>query len=155
MSDRMRYLLAGCLVAGAFFAWAVDRPAVPPSPGPSPPEPLPIVLRGKFTGPTGAEDAATFAAVCAELADQISWDGSQAEPLFKTGAALDALRTRSRELRCRGDSIGDRQPAARDAVHAYLDSALGTAGGPVSDAQRAKWVQAYQILARAAADATR
>jgi gluconate kinase len=52
-------------------------------------------------------------------------------------------------------SIGERQPAARDAIHTYLDTAVGTAGGPVSDKQRAAWVDAYRNLARAAADATR
>ena len=155
MSDRSRYILVAALVAGACFAWAIDRPALPPSPDPLPPEPLPVVLRGKFSGPTGAEDAAVLSAICAELADEIAWDGRQAEPLFKNAVQLDALRTRSRELRCRGVSIGERQPAARDAIHAYLDSAVGTAGGPISDAKRAQYVEAYRILARAAADATR
>ena len=155
MSDRSRYLLAGCLVLGALFAWVVDRPASPIDPAPLPPEPLPVVLRGKFVGPTGAEDAATIASICAELADEIAWDGKQAEPFFKNAVQLDALRTRSRELRCRGVSIGERQPAARDAIHAYLDSSVGTAGGPISDQKRAQYVEAYRILARAAADATR
>jgi hypothetical protein len=155
MSERSRYLLAGALVVGALFAWVVDRPATPPSPEPFPPEPLPVVLRGKFTGPTGAEDAATISALCAELADEIAWDGRQAEPFLKNAVQFDALRTRSRELRCRGVSIGERQSAARDAIHTYLDTAVGTAGGPVSDKQRAAWVDAYRNLARAAADATR
>ena len=90
-----------------------------------------------------------------ELADEIAWDGTLEEPLLRTGVALDDLRIAAREGRMRGTSIGDRQPHVRDAIHAYLDQQLGASGGPVDDAQRAKWVAAYKDLARACRDATR
>jgi hypothetical protein len=52
-------------------------------------------------------------------------------------------------------SIGQRQPAARDAIKGYLDAAVGTAGGPVTPEQRSAWVAAFRDVGRAATDAAR
>ena len=71
-------------------------------------------------------------------------------PVLTTGNKLDTLRTRSREMFCRGESIGDRQPKMRDLVARFLDSRLGVSGGPVTPEQRAAWVSAYREIARAA-----
>jgi hypothetical protein len=112
-------------------------------------------LRGRFVGPDAAADAATTSALLEELADAIDYDGKQAEPRLKTGAAFDDLRRTARELRCRGVSLGARQPAVRDAIKAFLDAQVGTDGGPVDAAQRAKWVAAFKAVAQAAAEAGR
>lgn len=90
-----------------------------------------------------------------ELAAEIEWDGMQSEPLVRTGVAVDDLRQRARELRCRGVSLGEKHPRAREAIKNYLDQAAGTSGGPLSPAQRSAWVAAYRDVARAAADASR
>jgi hypothetical protein len=112
-------------------------------------------LRGRFVGPDAATDAALTAALLEELASQIEWDGQQTEPRMKTGAAFDDLRRAARELRCRGVSLGARQPAVRDKIKRYLDAEAGTEGGPVDAAARAKWVKAYRAVSAAAAEATR
>ena len=136
------------------LAWhALDN-----KPLPAPPAPAPVVgldLRGRFVGPDAAADAATTAALLEELADAIAFDGTQAEPRLRTGAAFDDLRRAARELRTRGVSLGARQPAVRDAIKAYLDQQVGTDGGPVDAAQRAKWVAAFRAVAQAAAEASR
>jgi hypothetical protein len=148
--------LAAILAAGGMVAWSLhDRPAPAP---PGPPGPAPVVgldLRGRFVGPDAATDAATTAALLEELAGQIEWDGSQAEPRLRTGAAFDDLRRSARELRTRGVSLGARQPAVRDAIKTFLDAEAGTEGGPVDAAARAKWVRAYRAVSAAAAEATR
>jgi hypothetical protein len=129
------------------------------TPGPTPPAPpappAGLQLRGLFAGLTGADDAALVSALCAELADEIAYDGTLAEPFLKTGVALDELRRRARELRCRGVSIGARQPAARDAIAKHLDQAVGNGGGPIDEAKRAAWVTALREIAEASADVTR
>jgi hypothetical protein len=153
MSDRNRNILAAALVLGGIFAWAVDRPARAPTPAPGPSGDL--VLRGKFVGPTAAADAATLAAFAEELASEIEHDAMQAEPFFKSGVAYDELRTRARVLRCRGESIGERQPRVREAIQTYLEKAVGTSGGPVSAEQRTAWAVAYREIGRAADGATR
>lgn len=142
--------LAAILVAGGMIAFAIleSRTPVPP-----PPMPTALDLSGKFTGPSAAEDAAITSALLAELADIVEYDGQQAQPRIKTGAAIHELRTAARELRCKGTKLGDRQPAARDAIKAYLDSKAGTDGGPVDEAERAKWVEAYRAVSRAASAA--
>ena len=112
-------------------------------------------LRGRFVGPDAATDSALTAALLEELAEQIAWDGQQAEPRLKSGAAFDDLRRAARELRCRGVSLGARQPAVRDAIKAFLDAQVGTDGGPVDAGQRAKWVAAFRAVAQAAGEATR
>jgi hypothetical protein len=144
---------AGLLIAAVVaFNWQT------PSPSPTPPVPVPVGpldLRGLFQGPTGAEDAALVAALTGELADELQWDWSQAKPYLTTGVAVDELRRRTREMRCRGVSIGARQPAARYATAKHLDAAVGNSGGPIDEATKAAWVKALLEISEAAADVTR
>lgn len=149
-----KHVVGAALIAAAAVAWAVGRPTAP-GPQPAPPAPARLDLRGAFVGPDGAADAATVSALLDELAAEIEWDGRQPEPLIRTGVAIDDLRQRARELRCRGISIGDRNPRARDAIRDYLDRAAGKGGGPLTDEQRAAWVNAFRDISRAAADASR
>ena len=142
------------LAAGGMVAFAILESGKPaPSPAPAPVAGRD--LRGRFVGPEAATDAATTSALLEELADAIAWDGQQAEPRLKSGAAFDDLRRAARELRTRGVSLGARQPAVRDAIKTFLDQQVGTDGGPVDAAQRAKWVSAFKAVAQAAGEATR
>ena len=143
-----RHLAAAALVAAAAWPYFASSPATP---GPAPvPDPAAFSLVGKFSGPTAARDAALVAALCSELADEIEWDARQPDPLIKTGIAFDELRVRSRILLCRGESLGERHPLARDAIEAYLNTVAGTSGGPLTPEAKAKWVSAYREVARAA-----
>ena len=139
------------LVVAAAISFMPSRSSTPK---PEPEPPTSISLRGKFVGPSAAEDAATMSALCGELADCIEYDGSHDQRL-KTGVAFDDLRIAAREMRCKGESIGARQPQVRDAVHKFLDDAVGSSGGPVTPESRAAWVSALRDLSRAAADVTR
>jgi hypothetical protein len=150
-----RHLAAALLGVAAVFAW-VSSPAVPDSPTPAPPPAdAKLDLRGKFVGPTAAVDAAITAALMEEVAAELEYDAGLPEPLLRTGQAMDQLRQRARLLMCRGVSLGERHPLARDAIKGYLDQAAGVAGGPLSPAERSAWVAAYRDVARAAADACR
>jgi hypothetical protein len=141
------------LAAVAFqFQGATPAP-IPPSPVPVPAGPLD--LSGLFSGPAGAEDAALVAALTGELADELQWDWSQEKPYLTTGVAVDELRRRTREMRCRGVSIGARQPKARDAIAAHLDKAVGTSGGPIDQAKQDAWMKALREISEAALDVTR
>ena len=144
---------AGLLIAAVLsWHWSQEvTPAPPPPPAPA----GPLDLTGLFSGQHGAADAAVVAALTAELADEIEWDGEQKAPILTTGVALDDLRRRARELRCRGVSIGQRQPAARDAIARHLDQAVGTEGGPIDAAKRLAWVKAMREISEAAASVTR
>jgi hypothetical protein len=84
-----------------------------------------------------------------EIADELEWDAMQAKPLYQTGVSHDELRVRVFDLRLRGESLGARNPTARDRIKAYLDAQAGTAGGPLSPQQRSAWVAAYREVARA------
>ena len=147
-----QYVAAVALLVAAVIAFAPSRQAPAPSPAPVPPDAF--SLRGKFIGPSAAADAATMSALCGELADCIEYDG-QHDQRLKTGVSFDDLRIAAREMRCQGESIGARQPAVRDAVHKFLDDAVGSSGGPVTPESRAAWVSALRDLSRAAADVTR
>ena len=138
-----------CAMAFSLFWNQGNQPA---------PAPAPVVgldLRGRFVGPEAAADAGLTAALLEELADAIAFDGQQAEPRLRTGAVFDDLRRAARELRCRGVSLGARQPAVRDEIKRYLDQQVGTDGGPVDAGQRAKWVAAFRAVAQAAGEASR
>lgn len=152
--DR-RHVAAAALLAAAAFAWSTSAPAPAPGPTPPAPEPAAVMLKGKFVGPSAAADAATSSALFAEIADELEWDGVQADQRYKSGVAFDDLRTRAREMRCRGVALGDTHPRAREAIQSYLDSVAGDSGGPLTSEQRATWVAAYKTLAEAAADASR
>jgi hypothetical protein len=147
-----QYVAAIALLIAAVIAFAPSRQA--PAPGPAPAPPDAFSLRGKFIGPSAAADASTMAALCGELADCIEYDGNHDQRL-KTGVAFDDLRIAAREMRCKGESIGARQPQVRDAVHKFLDDAVGSSGGPVTPESRAAWVSALRDLSRAAADVTK
>ena len=147
-----KHVAAVALLVAAVIAFAPSRQA--PAPGPAPAPPDAFTLRGKFIGPTAAEDASTMAALCGELAECIDYDGKHDQRL-KTGVAFDELRIAAREMRCKGESIGARQPQVRDAVHKFLDDAVGSSGGPVTPESRAAWVSALRDLSRAAADVTK
>jgi hypothetical protein len=154
MSGPHPLTLLAILAAGAMVAFSILENGKP-APGPGPAPVVGLDLRGRFVGPDAATDAALTAALLEELASQIEWDGQQAEPRLKTGAAFDDLRRAARELRCRGVSLGARQPAVRDEIKRFLDAEAGTEGGPVDAAARAKWVRAYRAVAQAAAEASR
>jgi len=146
MNGQIRIAVVLVLVAAA---WWMSQDTAPQ---PAPPEPAPVVgldLDGLFVGPSAAEDAAALAALADEIADEIEWDGQQADPYMTTGVAFDELRTRARAARMRGQSIGERQPRARDAIASYLTDELGESGGPVDAAARAAWVAAYRTIAGA------
>ena len=149
-----RHIAAGILVVAGAMSWAT-RPS-DPIPGPRP-EPIGLSLIGCFVGPDASTDAATTGALCRELADELEWDAAQPEDtqLLKTGQAFDQLRQRSRLLLCRGVSLGDKHPRAKAAIEEYLNTAAGVSGGPLTPAQRAAWVAAYRVVARAADDAAR
>ena len=142
MNTRSR--LTACLLAVAVAAYFI--PATAPTPQPD----GELNLSKAFSGLTALEDASLVSALCGEIADVIDWDALMGSPVLTTGHKLDTLRTRSREMFCRGESIGDRQPKMRDLVAKFLDSRLGVSGGPVTPEQRAAWVAAYREIARAA-----
>jgi len=151
-----RHVAAAAMLAAAALVWSNMPAKAPPAPAPAP-APAALDFRGKFVGTTAAADAAVVAALLEELAAEIEWDGTKPEDvrLIKTGQAVGDLRVRARELRCRGESLGAKHPLVRDAIKEYLDAAAGTAGGPLTPAQRAAWVAAYREISKAAANVAR
>ena len=146
--------LLAILAAGGMVAFAILESGKP-TPLPAPAPVVGLDLRGRFVGPDAAADAATTAALLEELAEAIAFDGQQTEPRLTSGAAFDDLRRAARELRCRGVSLGARQPAVRDAIKTFLDAQVGTDGGPVDATKRAAWVSAFRAVGQAAGEATR
>lgn len=148
-----RHLAGAALLAAAAVAFSVSGSRTPePTPAP---DAGPFSLAGLWMGATASEDAATVGSLCLEIADELEYDGTQPHPYLTTGVAVDELRKTARVLRCRGISIGDRQPRARDAIAKYLDEQVGADGGPLTPAQRAAWVSAYRDVGRAASEAAR
>lgn len=149
MTDATRRAAAIGIVALAALA------SLPGTTPPAPPPDGPLSLAGAFSGPTAAADAAIVAALSREIADEIECDGASQEPYMKAAVHFDTLRTRARDLRCRGRQLGDVHPEARDRIAKFLDSAVGNSGGPVDAAARAAWVRAYRVIGDAADAAAR
>jgi len=149
-----RYLPIALLAAAALW-WFATLPSPAPTPGPAP-APVPageLSLVGLATGDTAATDLTTIGTLAEEVAEAIAWDGTQVAPKFTTGAQFDALRVAAREWRCRGASVGKRQPNVAKAIGDYLTKKLGTSGGPVDAAARAAWVAALREVGRACREA--
>tara|TARA_Y100001973_G_scaffold101953_1_gene166048 strand:- start:2180 stop:2620 length:441 start_codon:yes stop_codon:yes gene_type:complete len=145
----IRYVVAGCLLACALLSFLASDVDIRPEPQPVP---FGINLRGKFIGPTAAEDAVALGTLCDAIANIIEFDSGKR---LTTGVKLDDLRITAREFRTNGVSIGDRQPHVREAIHGFLDQELGIDGGPVSVSQRIKWITSYRAIAGACFDATK
>lgn len=141
MNPRM--VIAAILIGAAVIA---NMPAAAPTPAP----PAALDLTACFEGPDAATDAATVAAMADEIANVIEWDGQQDEPLMTTGFAIDRMRTTTRELLCRGESLGSKHPRVCERVCEFLDAEVGNDGGELTAQQRAAWVIAYREISRAA-----
>jgi hypothetical protein len=146
-----KHVAFAALIAAAAISWFARPSDAPP---PAPDNPAAFSLRGKFVGPTAADDAAIVSSLCEAIGDAIEYDAAHDKRL-KTGVAFDELRVFARELRMRGESIGDRQPQARDAISEFLDDAVGASGGPVTDESRTAWVNAFREIGRAAGNVAR
>lgn len=154
-----RHYAAALLLAAALFltirsVGSQVGPVGPPEPSPAPGA---LNLDGLFIGPSASSDASCLGAMCDEIACEIEWDSSpeQKVPLLVSGVAIDDLRRRTREFRCRGESIGDRQPKARDEIARYLEAMVGTDGGPLTPERKQAWVRAFREIGRAASDAAK
>lgn len=121
-------------------------PVVPPPGGPD----LVAVFSQSDDPCQAAQDAADLGRLCKAIARQIEYDGTRPQPRLTTGQQMDDVRRWAREYFTAGKSLGVQYPLLVPAVKTFLDSQLGTAGGPVSLEQRAKWVAAYHTLAQSA-----
>ena len=149
MNDIKPYLLAGCL---CLFAWYLGRTSV------KAPEPVPVpasglVLRGQFIGPSASQDAAMLSALCDELAIELEDDGKRPAPWYTTGIQIEELRSRAREGRMRGESLGARQPHAKKLIGDYMTQKLGVNPGELTN--RSEWVACFRDISRACADAAK
>jgi hypothetical protein len=138
-----RQTIAAALLAAAGVAWFASQPGTAPDAAPDSP------IRLEWVGPTAAADRATMGGLCLGLADALEHDGSRSEPKIRSGAQLEELRVTARDLRMRGESIGERQPAARQAIGDYLDREVGKSGGPLDADGRQRWVKAFRGVAAA------
>jgi hypothetical protein len=152
----IRQVIGGAIVvmAVALLVSGATMDAEPPTPTPVPSGPLD--LHGKFNGPTAAGDAAILGGICGELAAIIEHDASEAGGhKFKTAAQVDEWRRTMREFRCRGESVGARQPAARDAIGEFLTNTVGDSPAELTPASRASWIGALRDISRACNDAAK
>ena len=146
-------LVAAIVAPWCLLGLSIFQNTAHPQPAPEPAPAVGLDLRGRFTGEHASDDAAITAALLGALADTIEFDGKAQPPRLTTGTQLAELRTLAREYRTSGVSLGQRQPLARDAIKAFLDQEVGTDGGPVDDAARARWVAAFRGVAKAASAA--
>jgi hypothetical protein len=150
-------LLAAVMVPWGLLAWShlgvspETKPDRPPAPAP---DGWPSLdLRGAFVGETAAEDALTTQYLSDSLAGWVAYDGTLKEPRLKTGSAFADIRRIAREGRMEGQTLGGRQPIAKERIKVFLDAAVGDFGGPADPPLRAKFVRAMNDITAAAAAA--
>ena len=148
---KREHIIAAALLAGAVLAAAVEFWPRSASPVPA----AALDLRGKFVGASAAEDAAAFAGLCHGIAAALEADAGKATPRITTGVQLEDLRIAASEGRFLPRSLSREQPHAVAAAGRYLDDVAGTSGGPLAADVRARWVEAFRELAKAAEEAVR
>jgi hypothetical protein len=151
MNEAQKYIAVAALAGGAVIAAYVEY-------GPRNSTPAPageFSLRGKWIGPSAAEDAAAFAGLCRGIADALDADGSRQQPRIMTGVQVEDVKVAAAEGRFLPRRLTQEQPHAVAAAGKFLDEVAGTSGGPLDAAARAKWVQAYRQLATAAEESVR
>jgi hypothetical protein len=153
-TDRTKLALVAALLLGAVLAAVVEF-APRPGPAPAPTPSGALDLRGKFIGPQAAEDAAAFAGLCHGIAEALSADGGRTAPRITTGVQIEDVRVAAAEGRFLPRSLSREQPHAAAAAGRYLDSVVGTSGGPLDATARQRWVEAFRALATAAEEALR
>ena len=152
MTDRQKYIAVAVLAGGAVLAACVEnwpRPTHRPTPAAG------LDLRGKFIGPSAPDDAAAFAGLCRGVAEALDKDGAAAAPRITTAAQLEDVRISTSEGMFLPNSFTRDQPHVSAAAGRFLDQAVGTSGGPIDAAARAKWSTALRELAQAAEEAVR
>jgi hypothetical protein len=151
MNEAQKYIavaaLAGAAVIAAFVEYGPRNST--PAPGGE------FSLRGKWIGPSAAEDAAAFAGLCRGIADALEADGSRQQPRITSGVQVEDVRVAAAEGRFLPRRLTQEQPHAVAAAGKFLDEVAGTSGGPLDAAARAKWVAAYRQLATAAEESVR
>jgi len=151
-ADRTKLALVAALLLGAVLAAVVE---FAPRPAPPAPTPAALDLRGKFVGPEAANDAAAFAGLCTGIAEALAADGGKPAPRITTGVQIEDVRVAAAEGRFLPRSLSREQPHAAAAAGRYLDSVVGTSGGPLDATARQRWVEAFRALATAAEEAVR
>jgi predicted Zn-dependent protease len=152
MTDRQKYIAVAVLAGGAVLAACVEnwpRPTHRPTPAAG------LDLRGKFIGPAAPDDAAAFAGLCRGVAEALDKDGAAAAPRITTAAQLEDVRIATSEGMFLPESFTRNQPHVSAAAGKFLDQAVGTSGGPIDPAAKAKWSAALRELAQAAEEAVR
>jgi len=152
-TDRQKLVILAALLAGAVLAAVVEFAPRPAAPTPTPAGVLD--LRGKFMGANAAEDAAAFAGLCHGIAEALASDGGKPAPRITTGVQIEDVRVAAAEGRFLPRSLSREQPHAAAAAGRYLDSVVGTSGGPLDATTRSRWVEAFRALAQAAEEAVR
>lgn len=145
-TNRPTWLIVAVIVAAIWWvnqqSGTADTPVTPPAGGPD----LVAVFSQSDNMSQAAQDAADMGKLCNAIARQIEYDGTRPQPRLTTGQQMDDLRRWAREYFTNGQSLGVQYPKMPATVKAFLDSQLGTAGGPINAEQRAKWVSAFRTL---------
>ncbi|NBW15705.1 MAG: hypothetical protein EBR82_47735 [Caulobacteraceae bacterium] len=151
MLTKQQMIVAG-LVGAALIAAVVEfapRGAAPV------PAPAALSLRGKFIGPSAAEDAAAFAGLCRGIRQALISDGTKSAARITTGVHVEDLRIASAEGRFLPRSFSLDQPHVAAAAGQYLNRTVGDSGGPLTPEAKAMWAEAFLELAKAAEEAVR
>jgi len=154
MTDQQKKLaIVAALLLGAVLAAAVEfwPRSAPPAPAPS----GVLDLRGKFIGPTAADDAAAFAGLCHGIRQALQADGTKSAARITTGVHLEDLRIAAAEGRFLPRSFSADQPHVAAAAGQFLNRTVGDSGGPLTPEIKAKWAEAFLALAAAAEEAVR
>jgi hypothetical protein len=149
MQQRPPWLLAAVGVAVFFLLSTRNEQPGPLGPKPDGPDLVAVFRATSEDKATARKDALSFGVLCEAIASMIEYDGRRGEQArLLTASQLDDLRRWSREYYLRGQSYNTRYPQLGEVAGAFLDSKLGTAGGPIDDSCRTRWIEAYRQLAK-------
>lgn len=149
--DRSLLIILVALGGLAYlFSQSPDAPGPTPTPTPAPVVDLLAAFRANPSTEQARKHASDFGELCKSLADGVEYDGRKPEPRIKTGVQMDDLRITTREQQMQGWSFSSIYPQLGPTIDGYMQEHVGTNGGPLDSAQRARWVAAFRGLSDSA-----
>lgn len=138
---------AAVLVASELYKATPATPIIPkPSEGPD-------YVAAFATNDDRAEarrHAHDFETILTAMADQLEYDLTKKERRFQTGVQIDDFRIALREYRMGGWSFMAKYPGVAAETEKWMESQVGTGGGPLTDEDVKSWIKATRTAAACA-----
>jgi hypothetical protein len=122
----------------------------PPTPAPSGgPDMVRAFRAHRDSRRIARDDAHRLAALAKAIRGQLDTDWRSNQPFIRTGVEADNLRLIARSVLMGGESLSPSYPDLPGAIAQHFTDYVGQSGGPLDEARKKKWLEAWESLGAA------